>query len=82
MGNLVEQNTSSANRAKLQTSLRELRDHWTQNGVAPWPVPLAARDPNEPHWLPQPEWIGGWNAFEIYRVQLEAYEWAPPIARI
>ncbi|MCW3848173.1 hypothetical protein OF829_13080 [Sphingomonas sp. LB-2] len=83
MGNLVGQsNTSSANRAKLQASLRELRDYWTKNGVAPWPVPLFTPDPNEPYWLSQPEWIGGWNAFEIYRLQLEPYEWAPPIARI
>lgn len=69
---------------KAQERLSELRDHWAKHGVAAWPVPLAASDPNQPrrNWLPKPKWISGWNAFEIFRLQTEPYEWAPPIARI
>lgn len=70
--------------SRLQKSLRELRENWTQHCIAPWPVPLFASDPSQPrrNWLPEPEWISGWDAFEIFRLQTEPYEWAPPIARI
>lgn len=69
---------------RLQKSLLGLRENWAEHGIAPWPVPLVASDPTQPRrdWLPEPEWISGWEAFEIFRLQTEPYEWAPPIARI
>lgn len=69
---------------RVQKQLADLRDHWAEQGVAAFPVPLAYRDPDKPgrDWLPEPEWISGWNAFDILRLQTEPYGWAPPIARI
>lgn len=69
---------------RAQQELAGLRDHWAKHGVSPHPSPVASRDPNEPgrDWFPRPRWISGWEAFEIFRLQTEPYQWAPPIARI
>lgn len=69
---------------KAQRQLADLRNHWAEHGVSPFPIPLAPsdRDQARRNWLPEPEWISGWDAFEILRLQTEPYEWAPPIARI
>jgi hypothetical protein len=69
---------------RAQKQLAELRDHWAEQDIAPFPVPLVPKDPDKPgrDWLPEPEWISGWNAFEILRPQTEPYDWAPPIARL
>ena len=67
---------------RAQAALSQLRDHWAHHGVAPSHVPLVASDPNEPHryWLPEPEWMSGMDAFNIFKVQL--MEDAPSIARV
>jgi hypothetical protein len=69
---------------RAQKELGELRDHWSREGIEPFPVPLNRRDPDKPgrDWLPEPEWISGWEAFEMLRLQTEPYQWAPAIARI
>ena len=69
---------------RAQRSLRELRDHWASHGVSPFPIPFVQADPDLPRrqWYADPEWISGWDAFEILRLQCEPYAWAPPIARI
>ena len=69
---------------RAQKQLGELRDHWAKHSVAPWAVPLAPKDPSQPgrNWFPQPKWISGWEAFELFRLQREPYLWAPPIAWI
>ncbi|WP_414902597.1 hypothetical protein ACMT1E_05045 [Sphingomonas flavalba] len=69
---------------RAQKQLAELRDHWLANGAAADPVPLVPKDPALPgrHWLPEPNWISGWDAFEIFRMQTPPYETAPPLARI
>jgi hypothetical protein len=70
--------------SRLLQSLCELRDGWIEHSIAPWPAPLVTADSNQPHrnWLSEPEWISGWAAFEILRLQTEPYQWAPAIARI
>lgn len=69
-------------RAKRQ--LIELRGHLPQLGISSTSVPLTRKDPEKPgrDWMPEPEWISGWRAFEILALQSEPYEYAPPIARI
>lgn len=60
-----------------------LSEHWAKHGVEPEPVPYIDDVPEYAReWFPEPEWISGWDAFEILRLQTEPYEWAPPIARI
>ena len=67
----------------MKNQLRELREHWAAHSVTPAPVPISQKDPNRPgrDWLPEPDWISGWDAVEILRLQTEPYEWAPAIAR-
>jgi hypothetical protein len=69
-------------RAKRQ--LIELRAHLPQPGLSSTSVPLTRKDPEKPgrDWMPEPEWISGWRAFEILALQSEPYEYAPTIARI
>ena len=69
---------------RARRDLEELRDHWRQHGVSPFPAPIVPADHDRPrrHWYPEPEWVSGWAAFELLRLQTEPHEWAPPIARI
>lgn len=69
---------------RAQERLAELREHWAKHGTIAFPVPLTPKDPEKPgrDWLPEPDWISGWDAFEIIRLQTKPYEWAPAIARI
>lgn len=69
---------------RAQKSLADFKAHWEQHGVCPSSVPLVQSDPTQPHrnWFPEPDWISGWTAFEVFRLQTEPYQWAPPIARI
>lgn len=69
---------------RARKQLDELRDYDAKHGIAPLPAPLSTKDPSKPgrEWLPEPEWISGWDAFEILRLQTVPYEWAPPIVRI
>lgn len=69
---------------RAKEGLKELSDNWAAHGVLPLPPQLVQSDPNQPRrdWLPEPEWISGWEAFEMIRLQTEPYEWAPAIARI
>ena len=60
----------------------KLRQHWVQNGVEPFPVPLVASDPHLPRrsWLPEPDWMSGADAFNIFRLQ--SMEIAQTLARL
>jgi len=74
-------NADPLGRATRQIS--ELSDHWAKHGVEAEPVPYIDDEPEySREWFPEPEWISGWDAFEILRLQTEPYEWGPPIARI
>ena len=70
--------------SRAQEQLTKLQDRWAEQGIAALPVPLAPKDPNKPgrDWLPEPQWVSGWDAFEMLRLQTKPYEFAPPIARI
>ena len=65
-------------------SVVEFKLHWEEHGASPSSVPLVQSDPAQPHgrWFSGPDWISGWTAFEVFRLQTEPYQWAPPIARI
>jgi hypothetical protein len=69
---------------RAQKQLSELRKLWTKHGATAALIPLTPKGPEKPgrDWLPEPDWISGWDAFEIIRLQTEPYEWAPAIARI
>lgn len=70
--------------AQAKKQLEELREYWAKNGANAAPIPLFPKLSERPgrDWLPEPEWISGWHAFEIIRLQTKPYEWAPAIARI
>lgn len=69
---------------RAQQRLTEIRDHWVEQGVSDFPVPLSSKDPCKPdrEWLPEPDWISGWDAFEMLRLQTQPYQYAQLIARI
>lgn len=79
----MEVNRNSA-LSRVQHKIDNLRDHYAKHDVATHPVPLAEQDPMHAYKHPSnwAEWISGWNAFELLRLQTEPYEWAPPIARL
>lgn len=89
----MEESDSPSNRLEIMMQavplseatrqISELSNHWAKHGVAPEPVPFIEEAPEySREWFPEPEWISGWDAFEILRLQTEPYEWSPPIARI
>jgi hypothetical protein len=69
---------------RAQRHLTELREHWITCGITANPIPLVPKDAERPgrDWVPEPDWIGGWEAFELLRLQTEPYQWAPAIARL
>lgn len=69
---------------RAQKELVGLLEHWAKHGVATSPVPLMPKDRERPsrEWLPEPEWVSGWDAFDILRLQTSPYEYAPAIARV
>ena len=69
---------------RAQQELGDLHRHWEELKVGPLPTPLIGSKSNREsiEAYCEPEWISGWNAFEIFRLQTESYEWAPVIARI
>lgn len=78
---LVPRESSSAS---VQKALSSFRDHLIQNGVEVGKAPLQPRGQDRlgRDWLPEPQWISGWTAFEIFQLQEEPYEWAPALARL
>lgn len=70
--------------AAAQERLLSLRNLLLESNVVVAPPPLQLKDHQLQggDWLPEPEWISGWTAFEIFRLQEEMYEWAPSIARL
>lgn len=70
--------------ASVQERLSSFRGHLIQNNIEEDAPPLQTREEDKPgrDWLPEPEWISGWTAYEMFRLQEEPYEWAPAIARI
>lgn len=83
-GNPLEKAMRENPLGRAQKQLTELRDHWAKHGISAPPIPLVLRAPEKPgcDWLPEPEWISGWLAFEILQLQTEPYQFALPIARI
>lgn len=69
---------------RTKTQLTELRTHLARLGPASTSVPLTHKDPEQPgrDWMPEPEWISGWRAFEMLALQSEPYDYSQPIARI
>lgn len=63
--------------AIAQKKLVRFREHLTENNIKAGKPPLRHRDENLPlrDWLPEPDWISGWTAFEIFQLQEEPYEW-------
>ena len=70
--------------ASVQKTLSSFREQLIENGIEAGKPPLQPKDPDRPgrDWLPKPEWISGWTAFEIFQLQEEPYEWAPALARL
>lgn len=68
----------------LKADLYGLRAHYGNYPGQLWPVPLVKRDENlsGKDWLPEPEWISGWDAYELLKLQSEPYGDAASIARI
>lgn len=70
--------------ATVQKRLSSLRGHLIDYGVEAGEPPLQHKDRDRPgrDWLPEPDWISGWTAFEIFQLQEEPYEWSPALARL
>lgn len=70
--------------ASVQERLSEFRAHLIENNIEEDVPPLSIKDKDKPgrDWLPEPEWISGWTAFEMFQLQDEPGEWAPIIAKI
>jgi hypothetical protein len=69
-------------RAKEQ--LIGLRDRLAQYGQLSLSVPLKPKDREKPgrDWLTEPEWVCGWQAFDMLALQSDPYDYARTIARI
>lgn len=70
--------------AAVQKRLLRFRELLVENGIQAGEPPLHYKDQDLPgrDWLPEPEWISGWTAFEIFQLQEEPYEWPPALARL
>lgn len=70
--------------ARVEKQLTDLRAHFTKSGPVSQSVPITPKDPAQPGrlWMPEPEWISGWRAFEILALQCEPYGYEQPLARI
>ena len=68
----------------VRNTLLNFHEHLQENDVDVGLPPLQPKDRDRPgrDWLPEPEWMSGWTAFEMFQLQEEPYEWAPPIARL
>ncbi|WP_126176984.1 hypothetical protein [Tsuneonella rigui] len=82
--NPIEQAARADLLGRAKAQLEKLFEHWVRNSAVDHPPPIVPRDESLPgrDWLPEPNWISGWLAFELLRLQCEPYEWAPPLARI
>lgn len=69
---------------RVTATLADLSGGWAKLGSSPYPAPLQEKpsDKRGKDWFPEPEWMSGWDIFELLRLQTEPYEWAPPLARI
>lgn len=70
--------------ACAKDGLRDLKENWIKHGVEPYPIPYQIKDPELPgrDWLPEPDWMSGYDAFQLFQLQTEPYNVPRTLARI
>lgn len=69
---------------KAREGLDSLRENWAKHSIEPFPVPLALPDPALPRgeWFPEPQWMSGYDAFQLFQLQSEPHNQNKALARI